>query len=203
MLVTLEGIDGSGKSTLYTGLRTELADLQPLFTREPGSPHLGDAVRRAIASDGDPLVEAALFVADHAVHLETVVRPALAADRLVISDRYSDSRFAYQQVSLAGVHPDPNAWLTAVHAGWSIRPDMTILLALPVETAMARLAGRTETEHFERKEFLETVQQNYLKRAAADPERFLLIDADQDAATILAFAAESIRERWTESRSRH
>ncbi|HJK78044.1 MAG TPA: dTMP kinase [Methanocorpusculum sp.] len=193
MLITLEGIDGSGKSTLYEGLKTRLADLHPLFTREPGSPYLGDAVRRAIAADGDPMVEAALFVADHAVHLAEVVRPALADGRIVISDRYSDSRFAYQEVSLAGVHPDPHGWLEAVHAGWSVRPDMTILLGLPVAVAMSRLAGRCEQEHFERQEFLEAVQKNYLARAAEDPARFVLVDADRDAETILDFVEKSIR----------
>ncbi|HJJ96106.1 MAG TPA: dTMP kinase [Methanocorpusculum sp.] len=193
MLITLEGIDGSGKSTLYEGLKSRLADLHPLFTREPGSPYLGDAVRRAIAADGDPMVEAALFVADHAVHLAEVVRPALADGRIVISDRYSDSRFAYQEVSLAGVHPDPHGWLEAVHAGWSVRPDMTILLVLPVAVAMSRLAGRCEQEHFERQEFLESVQKNYLARAAEDPARFVLVDADRDAETILDFVEKSIR----------
>ncbi len=193
MLITLEGIDGSGKSTLYEGLKSRLADLHPLFTREPGSPYLGDAVRRAIAADGDPMVEAALFVADHAVHLAEVVRPALADGRIVISDRYSDSRFAYQEVSLAGVHPDPHGWLEAVHAGWSVRPDMTILLVLPVAVAMPRLAGRCEQEHFERQEFLENVQKNYLARAAEDPARFVLVDADRDAETILDFVEKSIR----------
>lgn len=193
MLITLEGIDGSGKSTLYEGLKIRLADLHPLFTREPGSPYLGDAVRRAIAADGDPMVEAALFVADHAVHLAEVVRPALADGRIVISDRYSDSRFAYQEVSLAGVHPDPHGWLEAVHAGWSVRPDMTILLVLPGAVAMSRLAGRCEQEHFERQEFLESVQKNYLARAAEDPARFVLVDADRDAETILDFVEKSIR----------
>ena len=130
MLVTLEGIDGSGKSTLYNGLQTRLADLQPIFTREPGTPLLGNAVRRAIAENADPMAEAALFVADHAVHLATVVRPALNEGKLVISDRYADSRFAYQQISLKNVHPHPKAWLTAVHAGWSIKPDLTILLLI-------------------------------------------------------------------------
>ena len=196
MLITLEGIDGAGKSTLYEGLKVRLADLNPLFTREPGSPYLGDAVRRAIAANGDPMVEAALFVADHAVHLADVVRPALSCGRIVISDRYSDSRFAYQEVSLAGVHPDPKGWLSAVHDdGWSVRPDMTILLVVPVAVAMSRLAGRTEQEHVERQEFLEAVQKNYLARAADDPSRFLLIDADLDPGTILDFAEKSIRAK--------
>ncbi|MDR3102411.1 MAG: dTMP kinase [Methanocalculaceae archaeon] len=195
MLITLEGIDGSGKSTLCEGLKSRLTDLNPLFTREPGSPHLGDAIRLAIAANGDPLVEATLFVADHAVHLSDVVRPALAERCLVISDRYSDSRFAYQEVSLARVHPNPRGWLTAVHAGWSIRPDLTILLVLPVAVAMSRLSSRTCREHFECLTFLEDVQKNFLACAAEDPERFLLVEADRDADTILDFVEKSIRAR--------
>lgn len=198
MLVTLEGIDGAGKSTLYARLQNVLADLSPLFTREPGSPFLGDAVRRAIASNGDPLVEATLFVADHAVHLATVIRPALAEQRLVISDRYSDSRFAYQEVSLAKVHPNPKEWLTLVHEGWSVRPDLTVLLVVPIDVAISRLSDRSETEHFEQKEFLEAVQQNYLRRCAEDPERFLLVDATQTPETILEFVEKSIRQKYVE-----
>ncbi|MDR0439083.1 MAG: dTMP kinase [Methanocalculaceae archaeon] len=193
MLITLEGIDGSGKSTLYDGLKGRLADLDPIFTSEPGSPYLGDIVRHVIATDGDPMVEATLFVADHAVHLANVVHPALIQGRVVISDRYSDSRFAYQEVSLAGVHFDPHGWLEAVHAGWSVRPDMTILLVLPVTVAMSRLAERTEHEHFEQLGFLENVQKNYLIRAAKDPGRFVLVDTDCDTETILDFVEKSIR----------
>ncbi|MDO5847178.1 MAG: dTMP kinase [Methanocorpusculum sp.] len=195
MLITLEGIDGSGKSTLYEGLKERLSDLKPVFTREPGSPYLGDAVRQAIAENADPLAEAALFVADHAVHLSEVVRPALAAGKLVISDRYSDSRFAYQQVSLKGVHPDPKAWLSAVHRGWSITPDLTLLLLIDPETALSRVSGRGEREHFEQKEFLSAVQRNYLERAEEEPSRFLMIDATLPPETILDFAEKSIRLR--------
>ncbi|MDD4484438.1 MAG: dTMP kinase, partial [Methanoregula sp.] len=103
MLVTLEGIDGTGKSTLLTGLKPLLADLDPVYTREPGATWVGESVRRAIAEQIDPVCEATLFVADHAAHLARIVRPALAENKLVISDRYSDSRFAYQSVTLAGV----------------------------------------------------------------------------------------------------
>ena len=193
MLITLEGIDGSGKSTLFKGLQERLSDLDPLLTREPGSPYLGDAVREVIHNRGDPLVEAALFVADHAVHLATVVRPALEEGRLVISDRYSDSRFAYQQNSLKNVHPDPKAWLTAVHKDWSIRPDLTILLLLAPEVAVSRLSGREVKDHFEKVENLEEVQKCYIARMNEDPERFLLIDAAQDPEKILDFAEKSIR----------
>ncbi|MDO5844820.1 MAG: dTMP kinase [Methanocorpusculum sp.] len=195
MLITLEGIDGSGKSTLYKGLTERLADLNIVFTREPGCPHIGDAVRRAISENSDPLVEAALFVADHAVHLATVIRPALIDGKIVISDRYSDSRFAYQQISLKGYHKDPKKWLTDVHKGWSITPDLTFLLVIPPKEAIRRVSGRGETEHFEQKEFLEEVQKNYLERVKEAPSRFVLIDATQTPETILDFVEKSIREK--------
>ena len=195
MLITLEGIDGAGKSTLYEGLKVRLADLNPVFTREPGAPYLGDAVRNAIAENSDPLAEAALFVADHAVHLAEVVRPALAAGKIVISDRYADSRFAYQQVSLKGFHPDPKAWLTAVHKGWSVRPDVTFLLLIDPEKALQRVSGRGEKEHFEQLEFLEAVHKNYLERMDEDPSRFVLIDATLPPETIIDFVEKSIRMR--------
>ena len=158
MLVTLEGIDGTGKSTLLLALKESLADLDPVFTREPGATWVGESVRRAIAEQIDPITEATLFVADHAAHLATVVRPALAAGKLVISDRYSDSRFAYQSVTLDGVIPEPDRWLRAMHNGWSIVPDKTILLVIPVDDALARLATKSGREHFERREILEKVQ---------------------------------------------
>src|SRR5512137_64098 len=139
MLITIEGIDGSGKSSLVEGLKRELSGLSPLFTREPGATWVGDQVRRAIAERVDPVTEALLFAADHAAHLATVVGPALRDGRLVISDRYTDSRYAYQSVMLDGVLPDPLAWLRAVHASWTIPPDRTFLLVLPVEGALARL----------------------------------------------------------------
>jgi len=196
MLITLEGIDGSGKSTLYKGLKERLKDFNPLFTREPGSPYLCDAVRKAIAENDDPLVEATLFVADHAVHIATVVRPALEAGRLVISDRYTDSRLAYQQVSLKGYHPNPKAWVTAVHAGWSIKPDITFLFLLPPEVAISRISGRGEsTDHFEKLEFLNEVQKNFCSNMAEDPERYVVIDATLPSDEILDFVEESIRKR--------
>ena len=193
MLVTLEGIDGSGKSTLYKGLKERFSDLDVVFTREPGSPYLGDAVRRAVTNNTDPLVEAALFVADHAVHLSEVVRPALAAGKLIISDRYTDSRFAYQLVSLKGVHPDPKAWLTAVHRGWSITPDLTLLLLIDPEVALSRVSRREKQEHFEQIDFLAEVQENYLARAKEDPARYIILDATRAPERILDIAEESIR----------
>lgn len=193
MLVTLEGIDGTGKSTLIAALAEPLADLDPVFTREPGATWVGDAVRRAIAEETDPVTEALLFVADHAAHLAAVVRPALAAGRLVIADRYSDSRYAYQQVTLDGIVDDPLSYLDALHNGWTIMPDRTFLFVIPVDEALARLRQKNGREHFERREVLVKVQENYLTRARADPSRFVIVDARKDRNEICRFIADEIR----------
>jgi len=194
LLITIEGIDGTGKSTLLTGLKSQLADLDPVFTREPGATWLGKAVRRAIAEQIDPITEASLFVADHAAHLATVIRPALSQGRLVISDRYSDSRFAYQSVTLKEIVPDPEGWLRAMHDGWSITPDRTFLLVLSIDDALVRLADKSGREHFEKREVLEAVQNNYLAYARKEPSRFVIVDAAMGKEEIAKFVADGIRQ---------
>ncbi len=193
LLVTLEGIDGSGKSSLHAALKELLADLDPVFTREPGATWVGDQVRRAIAEQIDPITEATLFVADHAAHLAKVVRPALAEGRLVISDRYSDSRFAYQSVTLQGIVPNPEGWMRAMHNGWTITPDETFLCVLPVDDALTRLKPDSQREHFEKRDVLEKVQNNYLAYAKAEPGRFVIVDAMLPQETVARFVADAIR----------
>ncbi len=193
MLITLEGIDGSGKSTLMESLRSSLADLDPVFTREPGATWVGDAVRRAIREHSDPLTEALLFTADHAAHLTGVVRPALDAGRLVLSDRYTDSRYAYQSITLEGIIPSPLSWLEALHAGWTIRPDRTFLLVIPVEEAMRRIRDHSTREHFESPEVLARVQARYLELASADPTRFVILDSTKEKEELQRFVEAEIR----------
>jgi dTMP kinase len=201
LLITLEGIDGSGKSTLHLALQELLADLDPIFTREPGATWVGESVRRAIAEQIDPVTEATLFVADHAAHLAKIIRPALADNKLVISDRYCDSRYAYQAVTLKGVIAHPEEWLRAMHDSWSIVPDRTFLCVLPIDEALVRLKPLNEREHFEKRDILENVQNNYLKIARADPSRFVIIDAMKEKSEIATFVADSIRQILQLSRS--
>ncbi len=202
VLITIEGIDGSGKSTLLSRLRELLADLDPLFTREPGATWVGESVRRAIAERMDPITEALLFCADHAAHIDTVIRPALDEGRLVVSDRYADSRFAYQPVVLDGVLPDPLQWLRRIHEGWSIRPDLTFLLVLPVEDAVKRLDPEKKREYFENAGILARVQENYLNLAAADPSRFVVVDALLGKEEVARFITDEIRTGVRSSRRR-
>lgn len=202
MLITIEGIDGSGKSTLLARLRELLADLDPLFTREPGATWVGDSVRRAVAARMDPITEALLFCADHAAHIDTLIRPALNEGRLIISDRYADSRFAYQPVVLDGVIPDPLSWLRRIHEGWTIRPDRTFLLVLPVDDAVSRLGPEKKREYFENAAILSRVQENYLGLAAADPSRFVIVDALLPREEVARFIADEIRAGALSSRRR-
>lgn len=201
MLVTIEGIDGSGKSSLVTSLGHLLADLSPVITREPGSTWVGDQVRRAVAERADPVTEALLFAADHAAHISTLIRPSLREGRLVISDRYSDSRYAYQQETLRESVAYPLAWLRALHAGWTIPPDLTFLIVLPVDAALSRMASGREREHFENHELLSRVQENYLALVQEDPSRFVMVDGLKGEGEIADFVSGVIRDVSGQSRS--
>lgn len=196
--MTLEGIDGSGKTTLHKALGVYLSDLNPVITCEPGSTWIGEAVRRAIREHADPVAEALLFIADHAAHLREVVRPALSEGRLVISDRYIDSRLVYQQVTLDGILPDPLSWLRAVHEGWTIIPDLTILLSVPVPVALKRTGTRGNGEHFEQESVLTKVQRYYMQLVEEDTARFLILDGTLSPEHILRVAGEAIRLRFDE-----
>lgn len=201
VLITLEGIDGSGKSTLNASLQHALLDLAPVFTREPGATWIGEQVRRAIADEVDPVTEALLFAADHAAHLDSVIRPALAAGKHVISDRYADSRYAYQWATLEGVLPDPLTWLRQVHDGWTVPPDHTLLLVLPVEVALSRKKLAGKREHFEEESLLARVQENYLILAGEEPSRFVVVDAEMEEGELASFSERLIREWCGSSRS--
>mgnify|MGYP006282009137 FL=1 len=189
MLVTLEGLDGSGKTTVWESLQETYPDA--VFTREPTESWYGDAVYRSInADDADPLAELFLYTADHADHLSRVVRPALADGDLVISDRYSDSRYAYQGATLAdGEIDDPLAYVRSIHEPFTRRPDHTIYLDIDPETAAERSGG---TNKFERAEYLRQVRDNYERLIDADPERFIRIDAGQSPEAVAAAVREQL-----------
>ena len=147
MFITFEGIEGSGKSTALrlVAARLRARGEDPLCTREPGGSTLGRSLR-AMLLDGksriDPRAELSLFLADRAQHVAEVIRPALAAGRTVLCDRYADSTLAYQGYAR-------NLDITAIialnnFATNGLKPDLTLLLDLPVETGLGRALARNE-----------------------------------------------------------
>ena len=189
MLVTLEGLDGSGKTTVWESLRETYSDA--VFTREPTDSWYGEAVYRSIdADDADPLAELFLYTADHADHLSRVIRPALADGDLVVSDRYSDSRYAYQGATLAdSAVDDPVAYIQSVHEPFTRQPDLTVYLDIDPETAAER-SGKTNK--FEQSAYLERVRENYERLIEAAPERFVRVDASQSPAAVFEQVVNAI-----------
>ncbi len=177
-LITLEGIDGTGKSSIAQMLKKRFPEA--VFTREPTRSWIGKAVKKSIESDGDPLAELFLFVADHAEHIAKVIRPALSEGNIVISDRYSDSRFAYQGATLSNMFDDAMGWVQSIHKDWTIVPDLTLLFTIEPAVAVSRCGVRGDKTKFEKIEFLKTVQGNFLKLAKREPHRFAVIDAGQE-----------------------
>ncbi len=177
-LVAVEGIDGAGKDTVLRLLKPRFPGV--LFTAEPTGGWLGKTVRESLRQKADPLALAHLFLADHALHVARTVRPALARGRAVVTNRYTDSRLAYQGVTLQGRVPgDPVEWLREAHNPWSIWPDRTVLLVLDPREAVRRLAGRKGGKtDFEKAEFLARVQENYLRLVREEPGRVLMVPAE-------------------------
>ena len=185
MLVTLEGLDGSGKTTVWEALH----DVYPeaTFTTEPTSGETGswygEAVYRSIDDDdADPLAELFLYTADHADHLSRLIEPAVERGELVISDRYSDSRYAYQGATLAGELQRPMEYVIGIHRAFSIDPDLTIYLDVEPETAAARAGA---TNKFERVGYLTAVRENYERLIENEPGRFVRVDASRPPEEVL------------------
>ena len=195
MLLTLEGLDGSGKTTAWEALRHARPDAT--FTHEPTDTWYGDAVRRSLGDDdADPLADLFLFTADHADHLSRVVRPALADGEVVISDRYTDSRYAYQAASLADSEIErPLEYVRGVHGAFTREPDATVYLDVDPETAAARAGA---TDKFERASFLAEVRSNYERLIDAEPERFVRVDASRSPEEVID-AVEDVADRLIEA----
>lgn len=191
MLLTLEGLDGSGKTTVWEALQ----DTYPgaVFTREPTRSWYGDAVRRSMGDDdADPLAELFLFTADHADHLARTVRPALEEGKLVVSDRYSDSRYTYQAATLEDELKRPMEYVMGVHAPFTIPPDLTIYLDVDPETAAAR---SDRANKFEQVQHLRRVRENYERLVRAERDRFYRVDASNSPEAVVD-EVESVVADW-------
>ncbi len=188
MLITLEGIDGSGKTTAWEALTDSMSDA--VFTREPTDSWYGDAVDRSIADDdADPLAELFLYTADHADHLARVIRPALSDGKIVVSDRYSDSRYAYQGATLSGTIKRPMEYIRGIHTPFTRPPDLTLYFDVPPAVGAERAGA---TNKFETAEYLERVQENYERLIEAEPERFVRIDATRSPEAVVDAAEAAI-----------
>ena len=203
VFITLEGIEGAGKSTLARALHAELErrGAAVMLTREPGGTPVAEALRTVLLDRGGDTISAAaetlLMFAARAVHLDNAIRPALAAGRWVICDRYTDASYAYQGAG-RGVS---TTWLdqlaAAVHA--DLWPARTLLLDLPVATGLARARtrlGSPDRFEAERSEFFERVRAAYLRRATSDSSRIRVIDATAPAGQVAAAALAAIADLW-------
>lgn len=204
--ITLEGIEGAGKSTLAKSLAETLSarGLRVLTTREPGGTPLAEQLRSLVLTRGEERIsaeaETLIMFAARAVHLENLIRPALAAGSWVICDRFTDATRAYQGAG-RGVDPELIERLArAVHP--TLWPDRTLLLDLPVQLGLARARSRRgEPDRFESEQqrFFERVRDGYLQLLHNEPARVRRIDASVAAAAVQEQALLALSELLTDS----
>ena len=197
-LVTLEGGEGAGKTSAIAAIRDRLqaAGHEVVLTREPGGTPLAERIRELLLNPQDealaPETELLLMFASRAQHVREVVRPALRRGAFVVSDRFTDSSYAYQG---AGRGLDPE-WIAALERrAVGVKPGLTLLLDLDVRDGRARTAGRDlwpDRIESEQDDFFERVRAGFRARAAAEPQRFRVIDAAQPPAGVAAAVEAAI-----------
>jgi dTMP kinase len=190
LFITLEGPEGAGKSTNreYLAERLRAAGIEVLLTREPGGTPLAERIRDVLLTPVEEVMNAdtelLLVFAARAQHLATVIRPALERGAVVLCDRFTDSTYAYQGagrgLSLARI-----AALEDFVQG-ELRPDLTLVFDLPVDVGLARASARGRLDRFEQEgqAFFQKVREAFLARAAAAPQRYVLVDAAQPLAQV-------------------
>ncbi|QQS55070.1 MAG: dTMP kinase [Candidatus Competibacteraceae bacterium] len=202
--VTVDGGEGAGKTTQIAFMREylERRGCQVMTTREPGGTPLGEEIRALLLGHRHggmtTAAETLLMFAARAEHVEQVVRPALNAGCWVLCDRFTDATYAYQ----GGGRHLPLERIAVLEA-WvqgTLRPDLTLLLDLPVATGLTRAGRRSAADRFEREDvdFFERVRAMYLERAAHEPDRCRVVDASQSVETVRA-EVETVLAEWLES----
>jgi thymidylate kinase len=192
MLISLEGLDGSGKTTIIEAIEGEFDDV--VTTAEPSELWTGKQLRKCLSDETvDPLTDFYFFMGDRVNHIEDVIRPADENGKIVVSDRYSDSTRAYQPVALGeSRHFDSQTaaklFIEQTMASWRYKPDVTIYIDISVETALERCE---QEEKYEKQEFLTKVKQNYDALVNTERERFIVIDGEQSKENV---ATEAIRK---------
>ena len=199
--ISFEGIDGAGKSTHINAycdlLKSRFPDRTLVLTREPGGTALGEQLRSLLLEAPMHLeTEALLMFAARREHLAQVIEPALAAGHIVVSDRFTDASFAYQGGGRGLSIEKLNAleqWVQKQSDGHLLQPNTTFLFDLPGAVAEARRSKARAPDKFERLDlaFFERVRQEYLRRAKADAQRFVLVDATQTQEAIWDFLCQA------------
>ena len=203
--ISFEGGEGSGKSTQIKKLaeRLEAAKLRIIVTREPGGSPGAEVIRHLVLSGMGKLLgaeaETLLFAAARDDHVRTVILPALSQGTWVLCDRFSDSTRAYQG-KLGKVAPAVLNAMERVTIG-DLKPDLTIILDVPIEVGLKRAAvrrGQSAPDRFESEsvKFHQELREAYREIAAANPERCVLIDATPDPNTVAAAILTALRDRF-------
>ena len=200
--ITIEGGEGAGKSTAQTFLAEKLAarGISVLQTREPGGTPLAEAIRRNLLSVDEEapveMTELLLVFAARAQHLTTVIEPALERGQWVLCDRFTDATYAYQGAG-RGLSAELIGKLEKLVQG-DTRPDTVILLDMPPQIGLARARARGALDRFEQEEqaFFERVRQGYLERAAAFPNRYVVVDASQELSEVQN-SLEAVMTSWS------
>ena len=197
--ITLEGVEGAGKTTQIVAMRAWLEEwgVPVRTTREPGGSPVAERIRDVLLDPANTGMatdaELLLMFAARAEHLAKTIRPALEAGTWVLCDRFTDATYAYQGAG-RGVSRRHIALLEDLVQG-DLRPDLTLLLDVPVADGLARARGRSAPDRFESEavRFFEAVRAEYLDIAAREPERVRVIDAHADAATVAALLHAELR----------
>ena len=179
--ITLEGVDGAGKTTHVEFIKKYLTNLNRDFilTREPGGTILGEKLRAILLHEEmTPNTETILMFAARNEHIDQIIRPGLMKGTIVISDRFTDATYAYQSGG-KGVSDEKIDILKGLVQG-DLQPDLTFLFDLPVEVSIRRLNKTRELDKFERegKEFHENIRKKYLNLAKLYPERFFVLNSE-------------------------
>jgi len=190
LFITLEGPEGAGKSTNreYLAKRLREQGVEVLLTREPGGTPLAERVRELLLAPSTESMaadtELLLVFAARAQHLAQVIQPALASGCVVLCDRFTDATYAYQGGG-RGV-PEARIGMLEDFVQGTLRPDLTLVFDLPVEIGLARAAARGRLDRFEQEGhgFFEAVRHTYLRRAAAEPQRYRVLDAAQPLSAV-------------------
>jgi dTMP kinase len=182
LFISLEGVDGAGKSSHVEWLAEHFRQRgrTVVFTREPGGTPLGEKLREIVLHDSmHPETEALVMFAARCEHVERVIRPALARGDVVISDRFTDASFAYQ-CGGRGL-PEERLGILEQWVHGDLQPDLTLLFDVPGEVAQARLGAARAPDRFERErmDFHGRVRDAYLRRAARYPERIRVVDGSR------------------------